>query len=443
MNLQSATPRRFLRAFGLMLLCYLLVATTLGCHRGQAPAPPTPPIIPVAHPIQRQVTDYVDYTGRLDAVQSVGIRARVTGYLMKMPFQEGAEVKAGDLLFEIDPRPYKAMVDQAQSQVTLYQASYKLAKITYERDLATNANTPAVSAQQIDQDKASVEQADAQIKAAQAVLEAYKLNLSFCQVRSPIDGQVSRYYYTLGNLVNQDQTLLTTVVSLDPMYAYFDVDERTVLRVRQAINAGKIKPRANTNEIPVLMGLEGEDDYPHRGSINFVNNAVNPSTATIAARGVFPNPLPEGKVEWAAGAAVGLFAHQVAPSTRRLMSPGMFVRIRLPIGEPHPALLIADQAIGSDQGLRFVYVVDADHKVQYRRVTTGPEQPDGLRVVEGVKTDDWVVVGALQQVRPRLTVEPEEMSMESLGTPAGQAPGTAPRKPQPPPPGHAQDKGTK
>jgi multidrug efflux system membrane fusion protein len=231
-------------------------------------------------------------------------------------------------------------------------------------------------------------------------MEVYKLNHEFTKVVSPIDGQVSRYYLTLGNLVNQDQTLLTTVVSLDPMYAYFDVDEPTLLRIRRAINEGRIKRHPEGTNIPVLMGLQGEDGYPHQGSINFVNNQVDPSTGSILARGVFPNPQP--------------------PEGVRLLSPGMFVRIRVPIGAPHPALLIIDRAVGSDQGLKYVYVLDAQDKVQYRRVTTRSLQPDGLRVIEsGLKPDEWVVVGGLPQVRPRMKVQPERIPMPTLGQPEG------------------------
>ena len=175
------------------------------------------------------MTDYVDFTGRTNAVNSVDIRARVSGYLVQMPFKEGAEVKKGDLLFEVDPRPYQAQYDQAVGQVNLYKAQLELAKANYARDQEVAKTPGAVSVQQLDQDKAAVDEADAAVKAFQASLEVYKLNLSFTKVTSPIDGQVSRYFLTLGNLVVQDQTLLTTVVSLDPMYVYFDVDEGTVL----------------------------------------------------------------------------------------------------------------------------------------------------------------------------------------------------------------------
>ena len=258
----------------------------------------------------------------------------------------------------------------------------------------------SVSQQELDQARATVEEAEARVKSYQKNMEVYKLNHEFTKVVSPIDGQVSRYYLTLGNLVNQDQTLLTTVVSLDPLYAYFEIDEPTLLRIRRAINEGRIKRHPQGTEIPVMMGLQGEDGYPHQGTINFVNNQVDPTTGSILARGVFPNPQP--------------------PEGVRLLSPGMFVRIRLPIGLPHPALLVIDRAVGSDQGLKFVYVLDAQNKVQYRRVTTRALQSDGLRVIEsGLKPDEWVVVGGLPQVRPRMQVQPERMPMPTLGPPDG------------------------
>ncbi len=206
---------------------------------------------------------------------------------------------------------------------------------------------------------------------------------------------MSRYFLTVGNLVNQDQTLLTTVVSQHPMYGYFDTDEPTVLRVRRAIAERKMKP-AIGGKNPVLMGLQDEEGFPHSGTLDFVNNQVNPTTGSITVRGVFPNPM----------LAQGV----------RLLSPGMFLRIRLPLGEPHQALMVIDRAIGSDQGLKYVYVVDAENKVQYRRITTGPLEENGLRVVEsGLKPDDWVLVGAIQQVHPGTVVRPDQTAMPSLG----------------------------
>jgi membrane fusion protein, multidrug efflux system len=368
-----------------------------GCDR-EAPkiAESRPLVVPCSVPITREVTDYVDFTGRTDAVESVDVRPRVTGYLVDVPFQEGSEVKAGDLLFVVDPRPYQAQLDQAEGLVHLYEAQLNLTKTTYARDQNIAKTPGAVSLQQLDQDKAAVGEADAQVAAYRASLEVYKLNLNFTKVISPIDGQISRYYLTRGNLVVQDQTLLTTVVSTDPMYAYFDVDEATLLRIRRAVSEGRI-PVPQRGQVPVLMGLQGEEGFPHQGDINFVNNQVNPTTGSISWRGVFPNPKP----------STGF----------RLLSPGMFVRVRLPIGEPHSAVLVVDSAIVADQGLKYVYVVNND-TVEYRRVSTGPLESDGMRVIiDGLKGNELVVVGALQQVRPRMKIQPEKIDMPSLGAP--------------------------
>jgi multidrug efflux system membrane fusion protein len=415
-----------------IFLSSLLVLAFAGCQPGTPQvAPPEAPAVPVSHPVERQVTDYVEFTGQTHAKDAVNIVPRVTGYLINIAFKEGSEVKGpenpamhlvrglgqfvaplgpgpllattelflgkseGELLFEIDPRPYQAQLDQAEGQVRLYEAQLELAKTTLARDREIAKTPGAVSLQQLDQDKAAVDEADARVKAFKASTEVYKLNLGFTKVTSPIDGQISRYYLTVGNLVNQDQTLLTTVVSLDPMHVYFDMDEPTLQRVRKAINEGRIKlPQGG--EVPVLMGLQADEGYPRKGTINFVNNQVSATTGSIQVRGVFPNPRPPGGV--------------------RLLSPGMFARIRLPLGQPHKELLVIDRAISSDLGLKYVYVMDADNKIRSQRVTTGALQEDGLRVIsEGLKPDDWVVVGAIQQVRPKLEIRPEETSMPSLG----------------------------
>jgi multidrug efflux system membrane fusion protein len=397
------------RLVGVLLSCALAAGLITGCEQNSPPAAPEElPVVPVSRPIQRKVTDYVYYTGRTEAVQAVGIRPRVTGYLVKMPFKEGSEVNKGDLLFEIDPRPYQAQLDQAQGQVTLAEARLKLAVANNARARELSKTPGAISQRDLDAYQAAEQEAAAEVTVAKANLETYRLNLAFCRIDSPIDGMVSRYYLTLGNLANQDQTLLTTVMSLDPMYAYFDMDENTLMRVSRAID-----PKASTR-VPIDLGLPGEQGYPHRGYFNFMDNAVNPSTGTISVRGIYDNPKP-------ANAA-------------RLLKPGMFVRIRLTIGQPHDALLVIDRAVGSDQGIRFVYVLDKDNQVQYRRVSTGPLQDDGLRVIDsGLVLGDRVVVGAIQQVRPHMKVEPDETAMPSLAGNA--APAAVPSGPQPPPAG--------
>jgi multidrug efflux system membrane fusion protein len=386
--------------FPVGLFC-LLLAVAGGCQTEAAKvASAEPPAVPVSQPIEREVTDYVEFTGQTKAVISVDVRPRVTGYLVKMPFKEGAEVKEGDLLFVVDPRPYKAQLDQAQSQVNLYQASLKLAKTTLARDRAVNAQVPgSISQQQFDQEQAVVDEADARVKAYEVNMELYRLNHEFTRVLSPIDGQIGQYVLQIGNLVNADQTLLTTVVSVDPMHVWFEMDEPTLLRIRRAVSEGKVEAPTEGGNMPVSMKLQGEEGYPHKGNINFVNNQVNSQTGSILVRGVFPNPLPK--------------------KGPRLLSPGMFARIRLPIGGPHKALLVLDRVLSSDQGLKFVYVVDAENKVQTRRITTGARQEDGMRVIEsGIKPGDWIVTGGILQVRLRMVVRPDRVPMPTLGQPS-------------------------
>ena len=223
-------------------------------------------------------------------------------------------------------------------------------------------------------------------------------------MRSPTDGQVSKFNFTLGNLVNQDQSVLTTVASEDPMYVYFDVDENNMLYILRAlILPSKTDILAKKDGVPVLMGLADEQGFPHKGFINFGNNVVNPSTGTITLRGQFDNP----------GNAVG----------KRLLRPGMFVRVRLPLGAPHPALLVSEKALGTDQGQKYVLVVDDKNKVDYQRVTTGPLQDDGLRVLEGVKPGEWIIVSGLQLVRPGM-----EVKMDQVPMPVNKAPESAEKK---------------
>jgi multidrug efflux system membrane fusion protein len=414
------------RSVFLLTVCAFLAAAN-GCQSEQGGgASAEPPGIPVSRPVLREVTNYEEYTGRTDAVEMVDVRARVTGYLDNMPFKEGTEVKKDDVLFEIDPLPYRAQLEQAKSQVALNEASVKLAKRNLERDLAAQN---AVSQQQLDQDRAVVDEAEARLTASKESTKVYELNLQYTKVRSKIDGMVSRYYVTRGNTVIQDQTLLTTIVKLDPMYVYFDMDEPSFLRINRAIVEGRLNlPEDGT--MSVLMGLQNEEGYSHTGTVNFRNNQVNSNTGSIAMRAKFANPwLPKGLPALSAGTVGVLAAPQgqgplpaLAPLAgakgTRLLAPGMFVRIRLPIGDPYPARLVIDRAIQSDQGLKYVYVVDKDDKVQYRRVKTGPLQSDGLRVIEGVEPDEWIVVGAIQQVRPKMAIKPQPTDMPSLA--AGQ-----------------------
>jgi RND family efflux transporter MFP subunit len=360
-----------------------------GCARVPTEAPEAaPPPVTVSHPVERYVTDYADFTARVAAVDSVELRARVWGYLDKVNFKEGALVRKGDVLFEIDPRTYQAALAQAEGN--LASADARLTRLGADLDRAGRLLTSrAIGREEYDKIVGDRGEAAGSLGALKAAVERAKLDLEYTKVTAPVNGRVSRYVVTVGNLVQAgDQgggTLLTTIVSVDPMYAYFDVDEYTVLRVRQLIRAGKAKS-ARDGELPVWLGLANEGGCPHRGTVNFVDNQVNPKTGTLRVRGVFPNK-------------------------DEALSPGYFARVRVPIGFPHQALLVSDRALDTDQGQKVVYVVDKDNKVVSRPVRLGALH-DGLReVTDGLKPGERVIVNGLQQVRPGLTVGPKLVDM--------------------------------
>jgi membrane fusion protein, multidrug efflux system len=346
-----------------------------------------PPVVPVAQPAMRMVTDFAEFTGRTASTQSVEVRARVTGYLNAAPFKEGAQVKAGDLLFEIDPRPYQTQHEQARAQVELSKATLKLAQVSYKRDLDISRTPGAISQQQLDQGRAAVEEAEVRLRASQSALEVHKVNLDFTKVRAPIDGRISRSQVTPGNLVTQDQTVLTTIVSLDPIYVYFDMDERTLLNIYRAINGGKLKEPAAASSA-VAMGLIGEEGYPHVGKIDFIDNQVDPKTGTIVVRGTFPNPRP------ASGVA--------------LMLPGLFARIRLPVGAPYQALLVPSSAIIRSNHEDFLLVVNAKDALERRPVQLGPHQAGGMHVIRaGITADDQIVLDVTKDLKAGIAVRPK------------------------------------
>ena len=390
----------------------------LGCGKPPVlPAPDAAPAVSISQVIGRQVTDSVDFTGRVDAVTYVDIKARVTGYITSTKFKEGDLVKQGALLFEIDQRPFKSKLDDVQSQLVLQKAKYKLAKADNLRAKEVGKTPGAISVQELDKYEAAEEEAEAAVKAVKAGNEIHELNLEFCKVIAPIDGKISRYYFTLGNLVNADQTLLTTLVSQDPIYVYFDADERTLLRVKRMVQDGNLSFSGNHPDLTFLVSLQDENDFKHIARVNFINNKIDPLTGTITIRGEIENP-PIG-------------------ATGRLFVPGMFCRVRLPLGSPRPVTLVAEKAIGTDQGNKFVYVVGDDNKAISRRVTLGATQPDGLRVVEtGLKAGEKVVVTGIQMVRQGEPVTPVEVAMPTIGPailPTPQ-PGTKPVSGTPAPP---------
>jgi RND family efflux transporter MFP subunit len=366
-----------------------------GCDSTTPVVDTPPPPVSVCQPLVQEVIDYDDYEGRIGAVDVVEVRARVRGHLVKVNFQDGQIVKKKDLLFEIDPRPYKAALDAAEAQKAVADANLELAKKEYARTSGLT-RTGAASREELDVWIAKQATASAERLKALASVEEAQLDMDFTKVTAEIGGKISRPLVTVGNLVNAGggETLLTTIESVDPMYVYFDVDERALRRYRdyfgKHLGEGGYERPVKDLKIPVMVGLEGEEGYPQKGLIDFVENKVNAGTGTIQARGILPDP-------------------------KRLMDTGMRARVRVPVGDPHKSLLITERAVGTDQGLKFVYVVQ-DEKVQRRYVKLGRVR-DGLQVVlEGLKPEDRVIVNGIQRVRDGIKVESNPVSMP--GTPA-------------------------
>lgn len=372
------------RTFGAVALGLAILAAP-GCSRkARSSGPSKLPEVLVALPVAKEVQDYEEFTGRTDTYRSIDMRARVTGYLDKVLFKEGADVKEGETLFEIDKRIYAA--DLARAEANLAQGEAHASRLAADLRRATELlPTKAIGREEFDKISGDRDEALAAVKVARAQRDAAKLNVDFCSVTSPLAGRISRQNIDPGNLVKADDTILTTIVSLDPVYVYYDVDERTLLRFRRLIREGKIKSSREAT-IPIELGLADEESFPHPGTINFVENRVDPQTGTLRVRAVVPNP-------------------------DRLISSGQFARVRLPVGGPHKALLVAERALGTDQGQKFLYVVNDKDEVEYRKVRIGTPQ-GALRVVEdGLQPGDRVVVTGLQRVRPGAKVEPVPVDM--------------------------------
>jgi RND family efflux transporter MFP subunit len=378
-------------------LLIVLAGAVTGCGSNVPPVAETPPPpVTVSQPLVREIIDFDDYEGRIAAVETVEVRARVRGHLVKVNFQDGQIVKPGELLFEIDPRTYQAGVDAAEAQVAAADAAFGLAKKEYDR-ASSLLRSRAASREEVEVWAAKQDVAKADKLKAQAAVEEANLDLGFTKITAPVGGKISRTQVTVGNLVNAGggDTLLTTIVSVEPMYVYFDVDERALLRYRRdfrkAPAEGGVEPPIKELKIPVYVGLEGEEGYPHKGVIDFADNRVNPSTGTIQARGVLAN-------------------------TRRILDAGMRARVRIPVSDPHKSLMVTERAIGTDQGRKFVYVVN-DQNIAERRDVKLDRVTDGLQVVrDGVKPEDWVVVNGVQRVRDGAKVEPRRVPMP--GAPA-------------------------
>jgi RND family efflux transporter MFP subunit len=388
----------------------LALTAIVGCDTSAPPGgQPPPPEVEVSQPIIREVADYEEFTGRTDAEFSVEIRARVSGYLKDVRFKDGDMVKEGQVLFEIDPSPYQTSVDK--DQASLVQAQARLARLEQDFMRAQQLlSQRAMGREDYDKVWGDRNEANAAVASAKAALENSKLYLEWTQVRAPFSGRISRRLLDKGNMVAAGQTALTTVVSIDPMYVYFDVDERTLLRLRGEAQPVSLSD-SQQGSAKVEMGLASEDGYPHQGVINFEDNKVDANTGTIRMRGVFANPK--------------------TPSGGQLLSPGLFARIRLPVGPPHRAMLVSDRAVGTDQGKKFLYVVKDKtsaetgypQQVVERRYVQLGRLHGGLREIkeaigdkvlpanEKVAPNERVVVSGLQRIRQGTPVQAKDVTM--------------------------------
>ena len=365
--------------FALPLAVLVAALALAGCGHGSAAAGPAgaapPPAVSVAEVVARPLRDFEEFSGRLEPVTSASIQPRVGGFIESAAFAEGAHVRKGQVLFSIDARPYQAEVDRLAAQLKRARTQAELAASNHARGQQLLAKH-VIAQQDFDQLATAAQSSRDDIGAAEAALEAARLNLEFTQVRAPIDGRVSRMLITPGNLVTT-ASVLTTVVSDDPVYAYFDADEQTYLRFAHDANRG---------DSPVYLGLIDEQGYPHQGRLDFLDNRVDPNSGTIRARAVFANH--DGR-----------------------FTPGLFARIKLVGGDARDRVLIDERAVGTDLGKKFVLALKADNTLEYRPVVLGASI-EGLRVVnEGLAAGDVIVVNGLQHVRPGAAVTPQRVAM--------------------------------
>jgi RND family efflux transporter MFP subunit len=370
-----------------LLALVWLPLSAVACR--EAPPPPPAPQVTVAAVVGRDVADWDEFTGRFEAVNSVDVRPRVSGYVQRVTFAEGATVRKNDVLFVIDPRPYEAEVARAEAEVERARTRAQLATSELERAQRL-VSTQAISREEYDSRTSGLAESGADIRSAEAALKTARLNLEWTTVRAPISGRVGRAEVTTGNLVQAgmpSSTRLTTIVSLDPIHVYFDADEQAYLRF---IGSAPARGGGATTlaRRPLLIGLANEAGFPHEGVVDFVDNRLDPTAGTIRVRAVVPN-------------------------RDRRFTPGLFARAKLTAGNQYAATLVDDRAIGTDQDRKFVLVLKPDSSVEYRAVTLGATV-DGLRVVkDGLMAGEDIVINGLQRVRPGMKVVASRATMSS------------------------------
>ena len=386
----------------LAALCGALSLAACGKSQPESKDPPGgaggPPPVSVAPVTKRVVQEFDDFTARLEAIDTVDIRARVAGTLDKVHFVEGQKIKKGDVLFTIDPRPFAMEVARVEARIAATRTQWGLAKSELAR-AEKLLPMQAISLQEVDQLRAAVRNGETSIQAAQAELNVAKLNLSFTHITSPIDGRISRAAVTPGNLVSAGEPVLTTIVSMDRVYAYFDASEATYLKYVRAAKDGT-RPSSREAANPVLMGLSDEEGYPHQGSMDFVDNRLSPATGSMRARAIFDNK-------------------------DNRFTPGLSARIKLIGSGSYEATLVPDRAISTDQTRKIVMVVGANNIVEPREVKTNA-LIDGMRVVTGVKAGENIIVDGLQRAFPGAPVTPQVMKVDDKGMPILAAPSAPP-----------------
>lgn len=381
-------------ALGSGLLAGLLAAGVLsGCGEPNTYVPPPPPEVTVARPEKRAVTETMSFTGNLQAVRTAELVARVPGFLEKVMFQDGQDVRENDLLFVIEQAPYRATVVGAEAGLQKAEAELAQAKITTAR-LQQAARTGAVSRQQLDEAEAREQVAQGQVLAMQAALDQARIDLGYTEIRAPFSGRIGRRLIDPGNFVGAGgaPTTLATLDQLKPIYAFFNIDERSVLRIKQ-LQRDRGAPNYRERPVPVSIGLQTEQDFPHSGQIDFVASGIDPNTGTLQVRAIFAN-------------------------TDGSLLPGAFVRIRIPVGERDGMLLVPQLALGTNQAGRYVLIVNDEGVVEQRTVATGPREGQMQVVESGLTADDWVVINGIQRARPGARVTPVREEQAAASPPA-------------------------
>ncbi|MEN9756418.1 MAG: hypothetical protein RL755_605 [Pseudomonadota bacterium] len=376
-NIVKEKKRCFL--FFISFFSILLTACNNASNSAASNPSLPPPNVKVAQAISKEMTQWDEYTGRIEAVNEVQLRARVSGYIEKVQFAAGEKVKKGDLLFLIDNKPYKSQLNYANAEQEKAKVKYELAKNDLARAEKLVAEK-AISVEEFDMRSHAVREALAALQSTQASVYAAQLNVSYCEIRAPISGRISREMLTEGNLVNiADNTVLATIVSLNPVYVYVDADESAILNYRK-------ETHHELNGTPVSLALNGDTKTAFQGHIDYVAPKEDTKTGTIALRGVFDNP-------------------------DELLRPGFFARMRVQSQAPYQALLLPDKAIGTDQSQHFVWVVKENNQVEYRKVTLGMRD-NNLRVIrEGVNAQEWIVIDGVQKLRPNTQVNAEHIDV--------------------------------